>query len=456
MRASFAGFSLVAFCLSALGAACTTPGADDAPLATDSTDAAATTSAQETGPTTPHEDATPGPPRCTTPRPAPPAQDGGAAPGLDGGAADADADAGRGYFDRHPWASVVDQGGPVLASPHLVPVFFADDPLADDLERFVDSVGCTDYFRAIANEYGVGDALPGTTARLAEASPQHITTTELERWLVDELTAQVPRLERPTKDALYILFYGPQTIVEQAPGQVSCSSFGGYHTNVVLPDGTRVAYAVVPRCGEPALEVTTGAASHEIIEAATDPYNKDLLAYAYVDDAHASWMFVLGGEVADLCAQRSDAFYTPTDYPYMVQRSWSNRAARRGADPCVPPSGEPLFTAAFDLPATIDFGGGFGGRGVIVPPGESRTIDLELHDEGTGLISVTVDDVSTSLTGHVGASSLTLDRSRGRGGDVLHLTIKTPAGASDEPELFVVGLQKNGRYTYSDVGAIGH
>ncbi len=451
MRASFAFLSIGSLWLGALGAACNgqVVGPASAPSdagassveAGSATDAA--TTSVEAGPVDP------GPPRCTKPRPASPQDD-------DAGAPDAGGDAG--YFARHPWPTVVRQGGPVLASPHLVPIVFDGDPFADDLDRFTASVGCTDYYRATVNEYGVGDAIAGALTRLDEPSPSRITSDEIERWLVRELTQKSPRLERPTKDALYIIYYGPGTEVEQGPGVLSCQAFGGYHTNVVLPDGTPVAYAVVPRCdgmGDSTLDTTTSAASHEIVEAVTDPYNKENPAFAYVDDAHASWMFVLGGEVSDLCAQRSDADYTPEGYPYAVQRSWSNRAARRGEDPCVPASGEKLFTAAFTLPDTVDLGDGFFGRGVVVPAGESRTLDLELHDEGAGSMLVDVTDAS-SMLGHAGHSTLTLDKTSGKSGDVLKLTIKAPAGVSSEPELFTVALSKGGRYTYADVGAIGH
>lgn len=448
MRASFAFFSVPTLWLGTL-AACNgqlaTQAADGADAGSGPSEVAR---ADASAPVVDAAPVDPGPPRCTTPRPAPPEGD-------DAGAPDA-GDAG--YFARHPWPTVTRQGGPVLVSPRIVPIAFASDPFADDLDRFTASVGCTEFYRATVNEYGVGDAIASPLVRLDEASPSRITSDEIERWLVRELTQKSPRLERPTKDALYIIYYGSGTEVEQGPGVLSCQAFGGYHTNVVLPDGTPIAYAVVPRCdgmGASTLDTTTSAASHEIVEAVTDPYNKENPAYAYVDDAHASWMFVLGGEVSDLCAQRSDASYTPDGYPYAVQRSWSNRAARRGEDPCVPASGQKLFTAAFTLPDSVDLGDGFIGRGVIVPPGESRTVELELHDEGGGSMSVDVSDASQML-GHSGTSTLTLDKVSGKGGDVLKLTIKAPAGVSSEPELFAVALAKGGRYTYADVGAIGH
>jgi hypothetical protein len=393
--------------------------------------------------------------RCKRPRPAPPTvdDDAGAATPLDGG---------TDFFATHPLPQVMKQGGAVLKNPRLVPVFFADDPLADDLERFVGSVGCTDYWRAAVNEYGVGDALPGTSVRLSEPSPAHLSDAQIESWLIAELTRPAPRLEEPTNDSIYVLFYGEATMVEQGGG-TSCQEYGGYHSSVTLPDGRTIAYAVVPRCGpgfgfgSTVLDTATAAASHEIIEASTDPAPFDDPAYAYVDDAHGPWMYVFGGETSDLCAQSTDAFYTPPGYEFMVQRSWSNRAARSG-DPCVPARDDAkFFTAAPNLPSVLEIEPGLSGRGVVVPKGTSKTIDVDLYDEESagGDIDVEVMDYSDAL-GSAGSSSYTLDRSSGNGGETLHLTISTPSTASSSAELFLVFVSKGQRSSIAQIGVVMH
>ena len=59
------------------------------------------------------------------------------------------------------------------------------------------------------------------------------------------------------------------------------------------------------------------------------------------------WAF-LGGEVGDLCVSyRGDDSYTESGY--VVQRSWSNKAAAASHNPCVPapdPSSQPYFNVA--------------------------------------------------------------------------------------------------------------
>ena len=61
-------------------------------------------------------------------------------------------------------------------------------------------------------------------------------------------------------------------------------------------------------------------------EAATDPQPLDNPAYLQVDDNHAVYARLTGGggEVGDMCEAYADANFQPTDFPYMVQRIWSN------------------------------------------------------------------------------------------------------------------------------------
>ena len=71
-------------------------------------------------------------------------------------------------------------------------------------------------------------------------------------------------------------------------------------------------------------------------------------AYPLTDDAHIYWVRALGGgETSDLCAQDPESFTEFDELPYVVQRSWSNKAASAGHDPCVPQlQGDVYFNAA--------------------------------------------------------------------------------------------------------------
>src|SRR5262249_42285690 len=146
----------------------------------------------------------------------------------------------------------------------------------------------------------------------------------------------------------------------QAPmgAQKSCESFGGYHDSITLDEahGARdVAYAVVPRCPSfghlHGVDALTAAESHELIEAATDPYPMTNPAFLEPDQAHLSWLLALGGgEVGDMCAQSPGAFTKFAELPYVVKRSWSNTAAMNSHDPCVPaPPDEVYFNSVPEL-----------------------------------------------------------------------------------------------------------
>lgn len=388
-------------------------------------------------------------PRCTEKRAPTPVVDGpGPSPLPDGGLS---------FFQKHPLPQLQDNGGPLLTSPRVVPIFFAGDPLADDLEDFVASMGCTAYWREAVGEYGIGDALAAPAAHLTEEAPAKITDAQIEAWLAKQITAAKSPLEAPTPNSVYVIFY-PETTTITEQGARSCESFGGYHTEITV-SGKHVAYAAIPRCdgfgGLSVFDAVTAATSHEIIEAATDPYNAQTLGYAYVDNDHLPWVFVLGGESGDLCAQEEDAFYQPDDFPFTVQRNWSNRAARAGGAPCVPKSTRPYFTAAPTLPNTVNLYG-VPVSAVTVPVGGSAVVDVDLYTEKAGA-SLEVDAFDASqLLGTSGASTYTFDKTTGTGGDTLHLTISTPSGASTDPEIFALYVRRGGEQRIGWVGAVGH
>ena len=144
--------------------------------------------------------------------------------------------------------------------------------------------------------------------------------------------------------------------------------------------------------------------SHELDEAATNPFVNSQPAFGQVDDPHTIWdIGTFGGEVADMCQNNSDSNYTPPGSTYMVQRSWSNAAAKAGTNPCVPvPATGPYFNSYPTLPdmVTLTAGSPSGGpittEGVKIPVGQSRTIDVVLHSEAatSGPWTVAVQDLS--------------------------------------------------------------
>jgi len=132
---------------------------------------------------------------------------------------------------------VVDFGGATMATPTLVSVTFPGDTLADPLDDFVASVGCTSYWRTVGADYGVGDAVASTPVRLSEAAPANTDDTAIRAWLAGKIDAGDPQFPRPVADTIYVLWYPDGTVIT-AQGQTSCQAFLGYHQGGQLTDGT--------------------------------------------------------------------------------------------------------------------------------------------------------------------------------------------------------------------------
>ena len=341
--------------------------------------------------------------------------------------------AGQVYPAPHaPLPQVGNHGGPRLQSPRLTSVTFGGDALAPELETFLNGVIASSWWGPAVSDYGIGSGLVMPPVRLTEVPPQQIDDSEIQQWLIEKLNGQHPEFGRPDGNSLYLLYYPTSTLITYGTYQ-GCVDFGGYHSSVVLPAGLEVAYAVMARCADnpldPALsvfETVTVVASHEIVEAASDAHPDSAPAFSDVDVDNRGWEGSTGTEVADLCSFLPGADYTFADFPFRVQRSWSNTAAKAGRDPCQPaPPGEVYFNAAPVLVDSISDPTGIDmfTKGILAAPGESKTIELDLYSEGPTLpITVRAVDLSARF-GLPPTLDLTLDHDTGVNGDKLHLTV---------------------------------
>jgi hypothetical protein len=342
---------------------------------------------------------------------------------------------------------VVTYGGPTLSAPKLVPVYFANDDTAftAKLTTFMSKLGASAFWLPAVGEYGVGAISSATPIQLTDNAPASIDDADIQTWIaakIDDAT-----LPAPDANTIYAIYYPDGTTVTLGQNGTSCQDFGAYHDNITYKTSD-VAYAVMPRCsgwGPSTLDTTTSAASHEFIEASTDPYPQTNGAYTQVDDDHILWEFVLGGgETGDMCAQFSASYVTPPDLGFMVQRAWSNASAKAGHDPCQPSDKTPYFNAMPVLTDKIDIGGQGTTKGVHIPIGSSATIEVDLFSDADTGGPWTVSAADTS-----GAGSITFawDRTSGQNGEKLHLTInavkKTQYGAAG----FTIKSKLNGRST---------
>ncbi len=348
-------------------------------------------------------------------------RDGGAPPVFMG---DLDAS-----FDaNHPRApQVVTLGGPTLSMPVFISITFPGDDMRDQVEDFVDSVGCTDYWRAVASDYGVGQGVGGPHTRLPESAPTSIDDAQIQQWLASKIKSE-PNFPQPDANTLYVIFYPAGTTIT-LQGEQSCQRFGGYHNSAAV-GAKDVPYAVIPRCESfgnlSGIDAVTGTTSHELIEAVTDPAPEQKPAYAIPENDGIGFAIAAGGEVGDMCEFKSDAFFQPSSYPFTVQRSWANKAGFALADPCQPSLPGAYFSAAAKLTQFVSFDIGFGpqqARGVKLPLGQQTSIDIAAFANGSvPSWTITTYD-SAQLRGQPPELGLSLSKTVVSDGDIVHLAI---------------------------------
>jgi hypothetical protein len=379
------------------------------------------------------------------------------------------------YPAPHPGApKVLSYGGPVLASPEIVPVFFSNDNAStvEKIKDFVSKIGGSDYWSATTKEYGVGAAEALPAVDLAEEAPSTISDPALQEWLVGKLNSDDPAFPIVGENTVIALHYPAGSVITFSGGgqtQKSCQAFLGYHSSITLDaahGSVKVAYAVIPRCsgvpGMNLLETVTVTESHELIEAATDPYPQVDPAYASTDSAHIYWVLALGGgEVSDLCALWPDVNVVWPSLGYMVQRSWSNKAASASHDPCVPtlPGSPPYFNAVPVVKDVIKLS--LGGqtasiKGINIPVGSSKVVDVQLFsdaDTGGPFTVQAIDDAD--FWGGPKELSFSWDQDHGQNGQTLHLTIEVLKGNATNAQYFYLASTLGNKQNYW-VGIVGN
>lgn len=349
-----------------------------------------------------------------------------------------------------PLPEVRDVGGGVLAAPRIVPIVYASDDATTQgqILDFLTKLPATDYWQTTAKEYGVTGATVTTPVVVSDPAPTTIDDSVIQTWIAGYLNEAVAGQDAgadagtsawpaPDENSIYIVFYpaGTSVTISNGPGyppSVSCTDFGAYHDEDPLASGS-TPYAVIPRCngylGQSGINFVTGAASHELFEAATDPFPSSAPAFDDVNFNGSGWEINAGGpEIGDLCKLESNAFFVPTGFAYSVQRMWSDVQAAGGHEPCAPnvAGAGPYFTAFPDLDG-VEIYPDYYYSGVLVEPGSSRTIEIHLASDaptsGPWSVSATEQGGPQAPADPDNLLSFVWDKTTGQNGDVLHLTI---------------------------------
>ena len=198
----------------------------------------------------------------------------------------------------------------------------------------------SEYDTAVA----AADGQPGTGQRFGRGSlkgvvtihPKSQTKTLADAAIRRELTAQISAgaLPAPGAQTVYLVSLPPGVSVE-LQGTRSCVSGGfcGYH-NSFRRGGKEIDYAVLPDLGpgsgcetgcghgSKVFDNQTSVASHELIEAMTDPQ----VGLAKGQGRPLAWYDARSGEIGDLCSAQQANLHAASGKVYSVQKEWSNRA----------------------------------------------------------------------------------------------------------------------------------
>ncbi len=321
-------------------------------------------------------------------------------------------------------ATVDYMGGALLTSAKIITVTFAGDDatVVKNVQDFDDGVTQTQWWTDATAEYCVqpqggpciGPGSGGGHVVLNEAAPTSLVDTDSGKGstVVDFIQKHITSGDLPPPDdqTIYMLYFPSSTTIS-FDGSKSCQNYGAYHYSATFDLGDagtqEGAYAVEPRCNY--TSYLFFAASHELIEAATDAHPGKDRGYVMQD---TSWQWY-GDEVGDLC-DHPWGFDGTDAGGHNVQRGWSNVSALGGHDPCVTAPTDPYFNVA---PGT-------GKQNLYLAVGETATIDLQPFADGkTGDWSLAVNETSKRYGDKADVLSFQLDTTTVNDGTPAHLQI---------------------------------
>lgn len=320
---------------------------------------------------------------------------------------------------------IPNQGGPTLASLQLVTLSFAADPNGAKDAAFGDFVVGSQWLKTVGADYGITAATHVKNVVLTQTAGKTVKDADVQALVA----ASIANGSAPSGSGgvLYLVFYPPGSVVQSPFGgadtcvSVGNAAIGGYHWEG-KSGTTPFAYAVVPTCTNEAFADIEASASHELMEAATDPLPSTKPAWV-LTDATNPWS-ALDGEVADFCE-----LLTTTEGGHALQRVWSNSAAKANdRDPCIPAPSAPFYNATA-TPAAVQ----------TVAAGQSVTFAIKgWSSAATSSWMISADAISSPLAG--GASfdpKPMLDATMLQNGQEAHLTLSVPAGTASKASALV-------------------
>lgn len=287
------------------------------------------------------------------------------------------------------------RGGPFLANPRVVTVTWrSDEPaLVARLEQFGDGITKTSWWRAVVDSYCtkegrcIGEGSGGAHVHVGDAAPASIDDIDLLAVVERQVGALPP-------DSVVLVYPPAGTAVTDAFASYCKGGPRAYHRA-----SKRWPYAVMPRCSDE--NELTAAASHELVEAVTNP-DPGAHGFAFERGSATLGFTYAGIEPVDPCGAITMDQHWTTAGGFAVQRAWSNREAALGHDPCVPSRPDRPYLALVPREPAVRLGKVGDSATVVVdavadrevPPWSVSAFDLTGFQEHAALVDVSFDRAS--------------------------------------------------------------
>jgi len=308
------------------------------------------------------------------------------------------------------------RGGPFVRHPRVVTISFTNDDakLVGRFEQFGAMITRSSWWHTVTegycaeNEDCIGEGVGAAAVHLDKKLPAKVTDRDVEAILLE--SARSGRFGRVDASSLLVTYLPKGVDLSDATTPKFCGGGPrGYHRAMDL-DGVRVPFAILPRCGEEA--ELTGTASHEILEATTNPFPLER-GFAFVSGPDLSGFGEAGLEPVDPCGLTMMDTHWTTESGFVVHRAWSNREAWRAHDPCVPSRPEIPYVML------VPRAGGLR----VAKEGDSASLSLDAtSDRPISQWAVSAMDLS-GYQDHEQYLEVTLDKSTVAPGDSVGLTV---------------------------------
>lgn len=294
--------------------------------------------------------------------------------------------------------------------------FTNDDPkIVARLEQLGSMISTSAWWRTVTEGYCapdgrcIGAATTAPPIRLPDVLPRELRDSDVDALLRRHAAAGA--LGKLDASSLVVVYLPGGVRLAAASGPFCERGPRAFHRSLEIDGGTRVAFAAIPRCGGET--DVTATASHEIIEATTNPFPA-ARGFALLGGSAASGFSAAGLEPVDPCGLVTMNDHLTNEGGFILQRVWSNDAAAKGHDPCVP--SRPEHTYAMLVPRE---------PGVrIAREGESAEVELDATCAApVGSWTVSAFDVTGQQDGERYVEA-TLGRSTVTAGDSTILTVR--------------------------------